>query len=81
MSVIICESLLLGQDEGDAVRLQRRSSASSPAVEHGQRGPRWKNAALCGHVPQLIGVPVNSVVVVQLDSAEHTAAHVTRQAV
>lgn len=64
-------SLLLGHDEGDAgaVGLQRWSSVSGPAVEHGQCGQRWRSAAVASHVPQLVGVPVNGVVVVELNSA------------
>lgn len=62
------QSLLLGHDEGDAgaVRLQVLSGS---AVEHGQRGHRRRNAAVSSHVPQLIRVPVDGVVVVQLNSA------------
>lgn len=66
-------SLLLGHDEGDAgaVRLQGRTLLPGPAVEHGQRGQRWGSAAVSGHVPQLIAVAVDGVVVVQLDPAEN----------
>lgn len=66
-------SLLLGHDEGDAgaVRLQGRTLLPGPAVEHGQRGQRWGNAAVSSHVPQLIAVAVDGVVVVQLDPAEN----------
>lgn len=64
-------ALLLGHDEGDAgaVRLQRRSPLPSSAVEHGQCGQRRGSATVSSHVPQLIRVPVNGVVVVQLNSA------------
>lgn len=64
-------SSLLGHDEGDAgaVRLQRCGSVPGPHVEHGQSGQRWSGAAVCSHVPQLVSVPVDGVVVVQLDPA------------
>lgn len=67
-------SLLLGQDEGDAgaVRLQQWSTHPSSAVEHGQCGQRWRNTSVSSHVPQLIGVPVNGVVVVQLNSTSNS---------
>lgn len=67
-------SLLLGHDEGDAgaVRLQGRTLLPGPAVEHGQRGQRrGSHAAVSSHVPQLIAVAVDGVVVVQLDAAEN----------
>lgn len=68
------QSLLLGHDEGDAgaVRLQ---GLSGSAVEHGQRGHRRSNAAVSSHVPQLIRVPVDGVVVVQLNSAADRTSH------
>lgn len=63
--------LLLGHDEGDAgaVRPQGRTLLSGAAVEHRQRGQRRRTAAVSSHVPQLIAVPVDGVVVVQLDPA------------
>lgn len=67
-------SLLLGHDEGDggAVRMQRRGPFPGSAVEHWHCGQRWRNATVSSHVPQLVGVPVDGVVVVQLNSDEHT---------
>lgn len=53
----------------------RRRSLQSAAVEHGQRGQRGRNAAASSHVPQLIGVVVNGVVVVKLDPGTHE--HIT----
>lgn len=69
--------LLLSHDEGDAgaVRLQGLSRLPGPAVEHGQRGQRRRNTSVSGHVPQLISVPVNGVVVVQLNSAANRTSH------
>ena len=70
MSKCGCWFLLLGPDEGDrAVGLQRPGPLPGPAVEHGQRGQRWRDAAASRHVPQLVGVPEDGVVVVQLDPA------------
>lgn len=70
MSECGCWFLLLGPDEGDgAVGLQRPGPLPGPAVEHGQRGQRWRDAAASRHVPQLVGVPEDGVVVVQLDPA------------
>lgn len=70
MSKCGCWFLLLGPDEGDrAVGLQRPGPLPGPAVEHGQRGQRWRHAAASRHVPQLVGVPEDGVVVVQLDPA------------
>lgn len=66
-------SLLLGHDQGDAgaVGPQRRTLLAGPAVEHGKCGQRWRDAAVCSRVPQFIRVPVDSLVVVQLNSAAH----------
>lgn len=63
------ELLLLGQDERDtgAVGAQGGGLLSATAVEHRQRGQRWRHAAVPGHVPQLAAVAVDGVVVVQLD--------------
>lgn len=70
-TVIRAGSLLLGHDQGDAgaVGLQRRTLVTGPAVEHGQCGERRRTAAAAGHVPELVRVPVDGVVVVELDSA------------
>lgn len=64
---------LLGQDERDAgaVGLQRRRPLPGSAVEHGQSGQRRGDTSVPSHVPQLVGVAVDGVVVVQLDSAAH----------
>lgn len=64
-------SLLLGHDQRNAgtVGLQRRTLVAGPAVEHGQRGQWRRNAAASSHVPELVRVPVDGLVVVQLDSA------------
>lgn len=61
--------LLLGQDERDAgaVRAQGRGLLATAAVEHGQRGQRRSYAAVPRHVPQLLTVALDGVVVVQLD--------------
>ncbi|KAG7227688.1 hypothetical protein INR49_029450 [Caranx melampygus] len=52
--------LLLGHDEGDAGALRvRRSPLQSAAVEHGQRGQRWRDTSASSHVPQFICVVVD----------------------
>lgn len=63
------ELLLLGQDEwhAGAVRAQRRGLLAAAAVEHGQCGQGWRYAAVPRHVPQLLTVPLDGVVVVQLN--------------
>lgn len=70
-------SLLLGHDEGDAgaVRPRGRTPVAGAAVEHGQCGQRRRSAAVSSHVPQLVGVPVDGVVVVQLNSAAGRTTH------
>lgn len=67
---------LLGHDERDAgaVGPQRGRPLSGAAVEHGQRGQRRRDAPVPGHAPQLVGVSVNGVVVVELDPAAHIAS-------
>lgn len=64
----MCSSsfLLLVLDERDA------GAVTSPAVEHRQCRQRWCNASVSSHVPQLVSVPLNGVVVVQLNSAAKT---------
>lgn len=57
-------SLLLGHDQRNA-----RTVVAGPAVEHGQCGQWRRNAAASSHVPELVRVPVDGLVVVQLDSA------------
>lgn len=70
---------LLGQDEGDAGAVgpqrRRRSPLPGAAVEHGRCGQRRRDAAVPRHVPQLVRVPVNGVVVVQLDPGTRRASH------
>lgn len=63
------EFLLLGEDEwhAGAVRAQGRGLLAAAAVKHGQRGQWWSYAAVPGHVPQLLTVPLDGVVVVQLN--------------
>lgn len=70
-AVLGISSLLLGKDEGDAgaVRVNGWSPLPSAAVEHGQGGQRRGGTAVPSHDPQLIRVPVDGVVMVQLDPA------------
>lgn len=64
-------SLLLGHDQRNAgtVGLQGRTLIAGPAVEHGQCGQWRRNAAASSHVPELVRVPMDGLVVVQLESA------------
>lgn len=69
------EFLLLGQDEwhAGAVRAQGRGLLAAAAIEHRQRGQGWSHAAVPRHVPQLLAVPLDGVVVVQLNPG-HTVS-------
>ena len=67
---VIVHALLLGHDEGDAgaVWLQGGRPLPGAEVKHGQGGEGSHTAAL-RHAPQLVPVPVDGVVVIQLDPA------------
>lgn len=71
---IMCKKnnlLLLSHDEGDVDtvgRIIRRCPLSSSGIKHGQCGQRlWRTTTVACHVPQLIAVPVDGVVMVKLE--------------
>lgn len=68
--VVTVDYSLLGQDEGDAgaVSLERWSRLPGASVEHGQRGEGRRDPTTPSHAPQLTGVTMDGVAVVELDT-------------